>query len=103
MAGRPPGSAKRESYGSTAMADGIRRRCGPGSVEAEGQAAADGRVRDCQATRRSVRITGGKTSQLTMSQPPTLRRRPEENDASATEPKTRKSLAACTFARSSGR
>jgi hypothetical protein len=46
---------------------------------------------------------GGKTSQFTLAQPPTLKIWPDEKEATATEPKTRKSFAAWTFARSSGR
>jgi hypothetical protein len=39
-------------------------------------------------------MTGGKTSQFTLSQPPALRSLPDEKDATATDPKMRKSLAA---------
>jgi hypothetical protein len=45
----------------------------------------------------------GRTSQFTVAQPPVLSRCPDENEATATEPKMTKSFAACTLARSSGR
>ena len=47
-----------------------------------------------RASSASATATGGKTSQFTASHPAEFRSEPDENEAAATEPKTRKSFAA---------
>src|SRR3954447_7564590 len=56
------------------------------------QARTGARTRANPASSAKATTTGGKTSQVTVSHPPAFKRRPDEKDATATEPKTRKSF-----------
>ena len=88
------------SYGSSQVLFGMHMQIGAGEVATLLGRNGMGKTTTVRSLLGITPASSGSISVLSMSQPAVLSRRPELNDAAATVPNTRKSLRACTLARS---